>query len=222
MNFSPKRDVGRHDRAVLLHGRRRTKVRSARAAARSASSRSRRSSSAAPSAAPTRSTAASRKKFPGTDCIHGDMQQGARDRVMKAFRAGEVQDPRGHRRRRPRHRRQQHLAHHQLRHPAVVGRLRPSRRPHRPHGPRRRRLHVRHARRRRRTDADRNADQQLLKRDEIEGFTTVATAVRSPDQRPTELNNSTDAPAEPEEPKPPKPRPPGRRPVEAPPPRSVT
>ena len=53
----------------------------------------------------------------------------------------------GHRRRRPRHRRQRHLAHHQLRHPAVLRRLRASRGPHRPHGPRRRRLHLRHARR---------------------------------------------------------------------------
>jgi ATP-dependent RNA helicase DeaD len=31
------------------------------------------------------------KHFPATDMMHGDMQQGARDRVMKAFRAGEVQ-----------------------------------------------------------------------------------------------------------------------------------
>jgi ATP-dependent RNA helicase DeaD len=31
------------------------------------------------------------KHFPGTDMMHGDMQQGARDRVMKAFRAGDVQ-----------------------------------------------------------------------------------------------------------------------------------
>src|SRR4051812_25457286 len=30
------------------------------------------------------------KHFPGTDMMHGDMQQGARDRVMKAFRAGDV------------------------------------------------------------------------------------------------------------------------------------
>ena len=30
------------------------------------------------------------KHFRGTDMMHGDMQQGARDRVMKAFRAGEV------------------------------------------------------------------------------------------------------------------------------------
>ena len=37
--------------------------------------------------------------------MHGDMVQGARDRVMKRFRAGEVQHPGGHRRRRPRHRR---------------------------------------------------------------------------------------------------------------------
>ena len=64
----------------------------------------------------------------------------------------------GHRRRRPRHRRQRHLAHRQLRHPAVLRRLRPSRRPHRPHGPRRRGLHLRHARGRQRADADRDAD----------------------------------------------------------------
>jgi ATP-dependent RNA helicase DeaD len=31
------------------------------------------------------------KHFPGTDMMHGDMVQAARDRVMKAFRAGEVQ-----------------------------------------------------------------------------------------------------------------------------------
>jgi ATP-dependent RNA helicase DeaD len=31
------------------------------------------------------------KHFPATDMMHGDMQQGARDRVMKAFRANEVQ-----------------------------------------------------------------------------------------------------------------------------------
>ena len=31
-----------------------------------------------------------RKKYLGVDCIHGDMPQGARDRVMKGFRAGEV------------------------------------------------------------------------------------------------------------------------------------
>ncbi len=30
------------------------------------------------------------KHFPGTDMMHGDMPQGARDRVMKAFRAGDV------------------------------------------------------------------------------------------------------------------------------------
>jgi ATP-dependent RNA helicase DeaD len=30
------------------------------------------------------------KSFPGADMMHGDMVQGARDRVMKAFRAGEV------------------------------------------------------------------------------------------------------------------------------------
>ena len=31
-----------------------------------------------------------KKKYLGVDCIHGDMPQGARDRVMKKFRAGKV------------------------------------------------------------------------------------------------------------------------------------
>jgi len=31
------------------------------------------------------------KKFPGIECIHGDLSQGSRDRVMKAFREGKVQ-----------------------------------------------------------------------------------------------------------------------------------
>ncbi|WP_391483986.1 DEAD/DEAH box helicase [Aeoliella mucimassa] len=30
------------------------------------------------------------KSFPGADCIHGDMHQRARDKVMKRFRAGEI------------------------------------------------------------------------------------------------------------------------------------
>ena len=48
--------------------------------------------------------------------IHGDLQQSARDRVMQQFREGKITAPGGHRRGGPRHRRDQHLAHHQLRH----------------------------------------------------------------------------------------------------------
>ena len=59
-------------------------------AAQARAARSRRSSSAAPSAAPTRCTASCRSKIKGVDVIHGDLQQSARDRVMKAFRAGEA------------------------------------------------------------------------------------------------------------------------------------
>ena len=93
------------------------------------------------------------------DMIHGDMQQTARDRVMKAFRAGEVRilvatdvvgrgiDVTSI----------SHIINYDI--PQSSRRLRPPRRPHRPHGPRRRRLHVRHPRRRRRADADRDADQ---------------------------------------------------------------
>ena len=98
------------------------------------------------------------KRFDNVACIHGDLAQNVRDRVMAAFREGKVRilvatdvvgrgidvtsishifnydipqfcDDYVHR----------------------VGRTGP-------HGPRGRRLHVRHARGRQRTDADRNAD----------------------------------------------------------------
>ena len=65
-------------------------------------------------------------------CIHGDMSQTARDRVMRAIsRRRKLAIPGGHRRGGPRNRRDEHLAHHQLRHPPVLRRLRPSRRPDR-------------------------------------------------------------------------------------------
>ena len=76
------------------------------------------------------------EKFKGVDTIHGDLQQSARDRVMRRFREGKIKvlvatdvvgrgiDV------------TTHLAHHQLRHPAVLRRLRASRGPHRPDGPR--------------------------------------------------------------------------------------
>ena len=110
----------RHDRAVLLHRRPRAEVRPAGAAAEARAAASRRSSSAAPSAAPTRSTAGCRKKFHGVDMMHGDLQQiGPRPRDEGVPRRRGAA-PGGHRRGRPRHRRHQHLAHHQLRHAAVV------------------------------------------------------------------------------------------------------
>ena len=152
------------------------------------------------------------KNFPGTDMMHGDMQQGARDRVMKAFRAGEVKI---------------------LVATDVVGRgIDVSRISHIVNFdiPQSSDDYVHRVGRTGRMGRDGVAYtfvtteeggeltriemliNRLLKRDEIEGFTTVATTMPSP-QRPTELSNSTEAPAEPEEPKPPKPRPPGRRPV---------
>ncbi len=99
------------------------------------------------------------KKFAGVDCIHGDMNQGMRDRVMKQFRAGEVKllvatdvvgrgiDVTSI----------SHIINYDV--PASLRRLRASRRPHRPDGPRRGRLHVRHPRARGRADPHRRADQ---------------------------------------------------------------
>ena len=51
---------------------------------------------------------------------------------------------------------------------------------------------------------------RLLKRDEIEGFSTVATA--APTAAAAQSSATDAAPDEPEEPKPPRPLPPGRRP----------
>ena len=115
--------------------------------------------SAAPSGAPTACFASLSKQFDGVDAIHGDMVQTARDSVMKRFRAGEVHilvatDVVG------RGIDVSSISHIiNLRHSAVVRRLRPPRRPHGPHGPRWHRVHVRHHRRRRRAHANRNADQ---------------------------------------------------------------
>ena len=78
------------------------------------------------------------KKLTGAACIHGDLQQNARDRVMSQFREGKVRylvatdvvgrgiDVTGI----------SHIINYDI--PAVLRRLRASRRPHRPHGPRRR------------------------------------------------------------------------------------
>ena len=54
------------------------------------------------------------KRLEGVDCIHGDLQQNARDRVMARFRENKVRLPGGHRRGGSRDRRQRHFAHHQL------------------------------------------------------------------------------------------------------------
>ena len=69
------------------------------------------------------------------NCLHGDMPQGWRNRTLNDLR----QNPRRHRRCRPRHRRAHHHPRHQLR-PAQTGRrLRPPHRPHRPRRPHRHR-----------------------------------------------------------------------------------
>ena len=67
--------------------------------------------------------------------MHGDKSQSQRERALAAFEAGRRRHAGGDRRRRPRHRRQRHLARHQLR---PAGRPRGLRAPRRPHGPRRR------------------------------------------------------------------------------------
>ena len=98
-------------------------------------------------------------------------QQNARDRVMAGFREGKVRmlvatdvvgrgiDV------------TEHLAHHQLRHSAVLRRLRASRRPHRPHGPRGRGL-SRSSRPKKGNELTRIEMRinRLLKRDEIAGL----------------------------------------------------
>ena len=112
--------------------------------------------------APTRSARGCRGVSSDVDTIHGDLQQSSRDRVMKAFREGKVRwlvatdvvgrgiDVTSI----------SHIINYDI--PAVLRRLRASRRPHRPHGPRGRGLHLRLARGRRRADADRDAHQPLV------------------------------------------------------------
>ena len=102
------------------------------------------------------------RRFEHVDTIHGDLQQSSRDRVMKAFREGRVRwlvatdvvgrgiDVTSI----------SHIINFDI--PAVLRRLRASRRPHRPHGPRGRGLHLRLARGRRRADADRDPHQPLV------------------------------------------------------------
>jgi ATP-dependent RNA helicase DeaD len=153
------------------------------------------------------------KHFPGTDMMHGDMQQGARDRVMKAFRAGEIQI---------------------LVATDVVGRgIDVSSISHIVNFdiPQSSDDYVHRVGRTGRMGREGIAYtfvtteeggeltriemliNRLLKRDEIEGFTTVAAAAPRSNQLTEPVANVDPAePAQPEEPKPPRPLPPGRRP----------
>ncbi len=150
------------------------------------------------------------KHFPGTDMMHGDMQQTARDRVMKAFRAGEVLI---------------------LVATDVVGRgIDVTRISHIINFdiPQSSDDYVHRVGRTGRMGREGVAYtfvtteeggeltriemliNRLLKRDEIEGFVTVATA--APAAAAASSGTTNDAPDEPQEPKPPRPLPPGRRP----------
>jgi ATP-dependent RNA helicase DeaD len=154
------------------------------------------------------------KSFPGADMMHGDMVQGARDRVMKAFRAGDVRI---------------------LVATDVVGRgIDVSSISHIINYdiPQSSDDYVHRVGRTGRMGRDGIAYtfvtteeggeltrieiliNRLLKRDEIEGFSAVATTVRTAmSASPDADGDEGDEPAEPQEPQPPKPRPPGRRPV---------
>jgi len=146
------------------------------------------------------------KHFRATDMMHGDMQQGARDRVMKAFRAGEIQI---------------------LVATDVVGRgIDVSSISHIINFdiPQSSDDYVHRVGRTGRMGREGVAFtfvtteeggeltriemliNRLLKRDEIEGFTAVATTVP-----PQPTGQAAPPPEEPTEPKPPRPTPPGRR-----------
>jgi ATP-dependent RNA helicase DeaD len=154
------------------------------------------------------------KQFPGSDMMHGDMMQGARDRVMKAFRAGDVRI---------------------LVATDVVGRgIDVSSISHIINYdiPQSSDDYVHRVGRTGRMGRDGIAYtfvtteeggeltriemliNRLLKRDEIEGFSSVtpATRVAVSEGARAEMGDDDD-PAEPQEPQPPKPRPPGRRPL---------
>jgi ATP-dependent RNA helicase DeaD len=154
------------------------------------------------------------KSFPGADMMHGDMVQGARDRVMKAFRAGDVRI---------------------LVATDVVGRgIDVSSISHIINYdiPQSSDDYVHRVGRTGRMGREGIAYtfvtteeggeltrieiliNRLLKRDEIDGFSAVATAaVGSGRSTPTDTAASADdEPAEPQEPQPPRPTPPGRRP----------
>jgi ATP-dependent RNA helicase DeaD len=152
------------------------------------------------------------KHFPGADMMHGDMVQGARDRVMKAFRAGDVRI---------------------LVATDVVGRgIDVSSISHIINYdiPQSSDDYVHRVGRTGRMGREGVAYtfvtteeggeltriemliNRLLKRDEIEGFSAVRTAVPAGTVATRgEANDGNAAPAEPEAPKPPRPLPPGRR-----------
>jgi ATP-dependent RNA helicase DeaD len=152
------------------------------------------------------------KHFPGADMMHGDMVQGARDRVMKAFRAGDVRI---------------------LVATDVVGRgIDVSSISHIVNYdiPQSSDDYVHRVGRTGRMGREGVAYtfvtteeggeltriemliNRLLKRDEIEGFSAVASAPAASEPRGRgEADTEDAAPAEPEAPKPPRPLPPGRR-----------
>jgi ATP-dependent RNA helicase DeaD len=156
------------------------------------------------------------KSFPHADMMHGDMVQGARDRVMKAFRAGDVKI---------------------LVATDVVGRgIDVSSISHIINYdiPQSSDDYVHRVGRTGRMGREGIAYtfvtteeggeltriemliNRLLKRDEIEGFSSVAAPAPIEIARPTSAGAAMgegDEPGEPQEPQPPKPRPPGRRPV---------
>ena len=70
------------------------------------------------------------------DAIHGNKSQNQRERVLAAFRTGEIRTSGGHRHRGPRHRRRRRQPRRQFRPAQHPGNLCP---PHRPHRARRRR-----------------------------------------------------------------------------------
>ena len=98
---------------------------------------------------------------------------------MSQFREGMVKMSGRHRRGGPRNRRDRHLAHHQLRHSAILRRLCASSRPHRPHGTRRHRLHVRLAEEGTELTRIEMRIDRLLKRDEMPGFQAFSRPVAS-------------------------------------------
>ncbi len=155
------------------------------------------------------------KTFPGADMMHGDMVQGARDRVMKAFRAGDVRI---------------------LVATDVVGRgIDVSSISHIINYdiPQSSDDYVHRVGRTGRMGRDGIAYtfvtteeggeltrieiliNRLLKRDEIEGFSSVASPAPSASGEAARIrmtDGEDDEPTEPDEPKPPRPTPPGRRP----------
>ena len=78
------------------------------------------------------------------DCLHGDLSQAERNRIMQRFKAGEDRGACRHRRRGARHRRVRRRRGHQLRRAGRKRALYPPHRPHRPRQKGRRELPVLH------------------------------------------------------------------------------